>query len=131
MGGRLRITVLGATGSIGLSTLDVIARHPDRYEVFALTAHSRVDELRVLCLRHRPAYAVITDEQAARSLQQQLDAAGMPTRVLVGVGGLLEVAAHPDFKHEAMKLALADFGNRQRRFGKTSEQVVREAQAEC
>lgn len=96
MGGRLRITVLGATGSIGLSTLDVIARHPDRYEVFALTAHSRVDELRVLCLRHRPAYAVITDEQAARSLQQQLDAAGMPTRVLVGVGGLLEVAAHPD-----------------------------------
>lgn len=92
----LKVTVLGATGSIGLSTLDVIARHPERYSVFALTAFSRVAELKALCLLHRPRFAVLADEAQARELQADLHAAGLATRVLVGCGGLCEVAAHPE-----------------------------------
>ncbi len=90
-----RITVLGATGSIGLSTLDVIGRHPDRYQAFALTGFSRLNELEALCLRHRPEFAVVPDSESARHLQGGLQAAGVQTRVLVGEQGLCEVAAHP------------------------------------
>ncbi|MGK8472506.1 1-deoxy-D-xylulose-5-phosphate reductoisomerase [Stutzerimonas stutzeri] len=92
----LQITILGATGSIGLSTLDVVARHPDRYDVFALTGFSRLAELRALCLKHRPRYAVVSDQAQARTLQDQLHADGVSTRVLDGEGGLSEVAAHPE-----------------------------------
>lgn len=92
----LQITVLGATGSVGLSTLDVIARHPQRYGVFALTGFSRIAELRALCLAHRPRYAVVGDEEQARVLQDQLLGDGLDTRVLSGEGGLSEVAGHPD-----------------------------------
>ena len=96
MSGPLQVTVLGATGSIGLSTLDVIARHPERYQAFALTAFSRVAELRGLCRQHRPRYAVVADSDQARNLQDQLVCDGVQTRVLVGEGGLSEVAAHPE-----------------------------------
>ncbi|MBU2011967.1 MAG: 1-deoxy-D-xylulose-5-phosphate reductoisomerase, partial [Gammaproteobacteria bacterium] len=92
----LQITVLGATGSIGLSTLDVIARHPDRYSVFALTGFSRLADLRSLCLKHRPSYAVVGDEAQAGVLQGQLQSDGVATRVLSGEGGLSEVAGHPE-----------------------------------
>ena len=92
----LQVTVLGATGSIGLSTLDVVGRHPDRYQAFALTAFSRIAELRVLCRLHRPRYAVVDDTSRAKALQAQLDSDGVKTRVLVGEGGLSEVAAHPE-----------------------------------
>jgi 1-deoxy-D-xylulose-5-phosphate reductoisomerase len=91
-----QITVLGATGSIGLSTLDVIARHPERYQVFALSGFSRLVELEALCLIYRPRYAVVPDERSARHLQDALQAAGLATRVLFGEGGLCEVAAHPE-----------------------------------
>ncbi|BCG26430.1 1-deoxy-D-xylulose 5-phosphate reductoisomerase [Pseudomonas tohonis] len=91
-----RITVLGATGSIGLSTLDVIARHPLRYEAFALSGFSRLSELQALCLRHRPRYAVVPDQESARHLQAGLQGAGLTTEVLVGEGGLCEVASHPE-----------------------------------
>ncbi|WP_372876156.1 1-deoxy-D-xylulose-5-phosphate reductoisomerase [Pseudomonas sp.] len=91
-----QITVLGATGSIGLSTLDVIARHPERYQVFALSGFSRLVELEALCLIYRPRYAVVPDERSARHLQDALRAAGLATRVLFGEGGLCEVAAHPE-----------------------------------
>lgn len=90
-----RITVLGATGSIGLSTLDVIARHPERYEAFALTGYSRLDELLALCLRHVPVFAVVPDEASAATLRAGLDAAGSRTEVLVGERGLCAVAADP------------------------------------
>ncbi len=93
------MTVLGATGSIGQSTLDVVARHPQRFEVFALTAHTRVRELAALCQRHRPRYAVVTgdaDEAAVASLRQELHAAGLATEVLAGVQALAEVAAHDE-----------------------------------
>lgn len=91
-----QITVLGATGSIGLSTLDVIARHPGRYQVFALSGFSRLAELEALCVLHRPRYAVVPDERSARHLQGDLHAAGLATRVLFGEQGLCDVAAHPE-----------------------------------
>ncbi|MFW3896626.1 1-deoxy-D-xylulose-5-phosphate reductoisomerase [Pseudomonas putida] len=90
-----RITVLGATGSIGLSTLDVIARHPDRYETFALSGYSRLDELLALCLKHAPVFAVVPDEAAAATLRAGLDAAGSRTEVLTGERGLCAVASDP------------------------------------
>ncbi|RCL28308.1 1-deoxy-D-xylulose-5-phosphate reductoisomerase [Pseudomonas sp. AFG_SD02_1510_Pfu_092] len=88
-----RITVLGATGSIGLSTLDVIARHPDRYQVFALSGYSRIDALLALCLRHRPAFAVVPGAEAAAQLREGLAAAGCATEVLEGEAGLCQVAS--------------------------------------
>ncbi len=90
------LTILGATGSIGRSTLDVVARHPDRYRVFALAAQRRADELFDLCLRHAPRYAALADEPAARSLADRVAAAGLDTRVLAGPSALAEIAAHEE-----------------------------------
>lgn len=90
-----RITVLGATGSIGLSTLDVIARHPERYQAYALSGYSRLGELLALCLRHAPVFAVVPGDEAAQQLQADLRAAGSSTEVLVGEQGLCQVAADP------------------------------------
>ena len=90
-----QITVLGATGSIGLSTLDVIARHPTLYQVFALTGFSRLAELLALCIKHTPRFAVVPTTEVARKLQDDLSVAGLDTRVLVGEAGLCEVSAHP------------------------------------
>jgi 1-deoxy-D-xylulose-5-phosphate reductoisomerase len=91
-----RVTVLGATGSIGRSTLDVLARHPQRYEVFALSGFTRLAELEALCLLHRPRYAVTADASSARHLQGALHAAGLAVQVLCGERGLCEVAADPE-----------------------------------
>ncbi|NYH07802.1 1-deoxy-D-xylulose-5-phosphate reductoisomerase [Pseudomonas moraviensis] len=91
-----QITVLGATGSIGLSTLDVIARHPERYQIFALSGFTRLSELFALCVRHLPKYAVVPEAAAARNLQDDLRAAGLATQVLVGEEGLCQVAAAPE-----------------------------------
>ncbi|KPA92818.1 1-deoxy-D-xylulose 5-phosphate reductoisomerase [Pseudomonas asplenii] len=88
--------MLGATGSIGLSTLDVIARHPERYQAFALSGFTRLTELLALCVRHRPRFAVVPDALAGRRLQDELRAAGLSTEVLVGEQGLCEVASHPE-----------------------------------
>jgi 1-deoxy-D-xylulose-5-phosphate reductoisomerase len=91
-----QITVLGATGSIGQSTLSVIARHPEHYQVFALTAHTQIEPLFSLCLQFRPRYAVLSHEQDAKVLQAQLNQAKMRTEVLVGEIGLIEVAKAPE-----------------------------------
>ncbi|HWS75876.1 MAG TPA: 1-deoxy-D-xylulose-5-phosphate reductoisomerase, partial [Quisquiliibacterium sp.] len=88
------LTVLGATGSIGTSTLDVVARHPDRYRVFALTAHQRVAALADLCRRFRPEYAVVPDGAAAARLLGLLADAGCGTEVLEGPAALAWVASH-------------------------------------
>ncbi|MCB1877621.1 MAG: 1-deoxy-D-xylulose-5-phosphate reductoisomerase [Chromatiales bacterium] len=87
------VTVLGATGSIGVSTLDVLARHSDQFHVVALTAHRDVDKLTRLCLRHGPRYAVMVDEQAARELSRRLKDQGSTTEVLAGAVALAQVAA--------------------------------------
>ena len=93
---KQRITVLGSTGSIGVNTLDVLARHPDRFAVFALSGHSRIDLLFSQCLAHQPQFVVATDPLAATQLQSRLTAAGSRTRVLMGHQALDEVAAHPE-----------------------------------
>ena len=90
------ITVLGATGSIGNSTLDVIARHPDKYQVFALTAHTQVDAMAALCLVHTPRYAVMGSEGAAKKLQDTLRMQTCKTEVLFGVEALCDVARDPE-----------------------------------
>lgn len=87
-----RLTVLGATGSIGQSTLDVVARHPDRFEVFALTAHRQDDKLLAQCLQFAPRYAVLGDDVAAARLTAALRAAGSRTEVLCGQDALEQVA---------------------------------------
>jgi 1-deoxy-D-xylulose-5-phosphate reductoisomerase len=87
---RQRLAILGATGSIGGSTLDVVARHPERYEVVALTGHHRLDVLETLCRRHRPCYAVVADAAGARTLAASL--AGTGTEVLAGPEALEQVA---------------------------------------
>jgi 1-deoxy-D-xylulose-5-phosphate reductoisomerase len=87
-----RITVLGATGSIGQSTLDVIARHPDRFQVYALSGHSRLDELFALCKQHRPTLAVVATAADATAFSQRLRSAGLATEVLHGEAGLCQAA---------------------------------------
>jgi 1-deoxy-D-xylulose-5-phosphate reductoisomerase len=87
------ITLLGATGSIGVSTLDVIARHPDRYRVYALTAHSRIAELAALCLRFRPEVAVAGSAEGASELAALLGRDGVATEVLWGEAALCQVAS--------------------------------------
>ncbi|MEF7616007.1 1-deoxy-D-xylulose-5-phosphate reductoisomerase [Aquincola sp. MAHUQ-54] len=93
---RQRLTILGSTGSVGTSTLDVVARHPDRFEVFALTAHGKVDELAAQCARWRPKFAAMPGAEAARALREKLRAEGVPTEVLQGPQALCELAAHAD-----------------------------------
>jgi 1-deoxy-D-xylulose-5-phosphate reductoisomerase len=89
-----QITVLGATGSIGVNTLDVIARHPDRYQVFALTADRRWQLLATQCLTHKPRYAVLNDATAALELERELHRQGSSTQVLQGVEALNSVSGH-------------------------------------
>ena len=93
MNGPIGVTVLGSTGSIGVSTLDVVRRHPDRFRVAALTAHRNVEGLIQQCLTHRPAFAVMADPAAAARLEDRLRALGEPTEVLAGAAGLRHVAA--------------------------------------
>ncbi len=89
-----QVTVLGATGSMGVSTLDVLARHPERYSVFALTADRKWQVLATQCLQHNPRYAVLNDEVAAIALGQELRRQGCKTEVLQGADALAQVASH-------------------------------------
>ena len=94
--GKLRgIVVLGSTGSIGVNTLDVIARHPGRFKVVALTAHRQIDALFDQCLKFRPQYAVVGDARGAELLSLRLRTSGNSTEVLCGESGLGRVAALP------------------------------------
>ena len=89
-----RIAILGATGSIGTSALDVIARHPDRFSISALAAHRKVDELVALCMRFKPELAVIADDALLASLRAKLADAKLTTRAASGTPGLIEAATH-------------------------------------
>lgn len=91
-----KVTVLGSTGSIGVSTLDVIARHPDRYQAYALTANSRHEVLYEQCVQFSPRYAVMLDEQGAIALSKRIKTAGLPTEVLLGDEALQKVASLPE-----------------------------------
>ena len=87
------LTILGATGSIGVSTLDVVGRHPDRYRVFALTGQTRVDLLATQCAQFHPEVAVVGSAEAAAQLQALIKRDGLGTEVLFGEQALCEVAS--------------------------------------
>ena len=93
---RKRLCILGATGSVGAATLDVALRHPGRYEIFALTARRRVDDLFEQCRRCTPRYAVVERAADANHLAARLRDAGLKTEVLHGAQALCEIAAHPE-----------------------------------
>jgi len=90
------VAVLGATGSIGASTLDLITRHPDRYSVVALTAHRSVDVLMQLCRRHQPAFAVLSGVAENAADRRRFADAGFRGELLFGTAALEDVARHPD-----------------------------------
>ena len=90
------LTILGSTGSIGTSTLDVVARHPERFRIFALSGHSQTAKLAEQCLAFRPQYAVTANEAQAAELRAQLAAAGCHTKVLHGEQALCNIAAAPE-----------------------------------
>ncbi len=93
---KQKITVLGSTGSIGTSTLDVVARHPDRFEVFALSAATQVDLLLAQCAQFRPRYAVMASAPHAQLLAEKIKENNLPTLVLVENDAIKNIASHPD-----------------------------------
>ncbi len=92
---KQQLVILGATGSIGVSTLDVVARHPQRYEVLALSAQHRIEILYRQCCRFRPRFAVVGSDEAGSKLESLLHEAGSETSVLVGVESLEWIASLP------------------------------------
>ena len=90
------LSVLGATGTLGVNTLDVVARHPGRFEIFALTGATQIERLFQQCLQHRPKYAVVLAPIAARELRERLKQADVATDVLEGEAALTEVAIAPE-----------------------------------
>lgn len=95
-GAKQRITVLGSTGSVGVSTLDVIARHPERYEVFALSAATKVDALLAQCAQFSPRFAVMASAPHAELLAEKIKQNGLTTRVLIGLGAIENIASHDE-----------------------------------
>jgi len=91
---KQRVAVLGSTGSVGANTLDVIARHPDRFEVVALSAATQVDLMLAQCAQFRPRFAVMATEGPGRELAHKVEAEGLATQVLWGRRALEEMAAH-------------------------------------
>ena len=100
-----KLVVLGATGSVGRSTLDVAARHPDKLEVWGLSAHRDVEGLAQLCERHRPSHAVIADATLLGALQARLQAAGLPTQLHAGSMALDSLAAAPEAQQVMASIA--------------------------
>lgn len=90
------LTILGSTGTIGVNTLDVVARHPERFNVVALTASTQLEKLVEQCRDHRPRYAVVLNEKSAEQLRGLLHDAGVKTQVLCGIEALEQVASLPE-----------------------------------
>jgi 1-deoxy-D-xylulose-5-phosphate reductoisomerase len=93
---KQKITILGSTGSIGTNTLDVLSKHTDRFQVFALTAAKQVDLMLAQCAQFKPKFAVMSNEDAGRQLAARVKAEGLPVEVLWGPKALDEVSSHPD-----------------------------------
>ena len=90
------ITVLGATGSIGQNTLDVISRHPDKYRVFAITGHANLEDLARLASQCSPRYIVLSDEQAYKAFSELLSKTNCHSEILVGAQALDDVCSAPE-----------------------------------
>ena len=99
MSERIGLTILGSTGSVGVSTLDVLRRHADGFQVVALTAHRNVERLFQQCLDFDPSYAVVADADAAEHLHSRLRAVGRAVEVLAGTSGLERVATLPETRY--------------------------------
>ena len=108
-----KLTILGSTGSIGVNTLDVVRRHPERYRVIALCAHNQIDRLFEQCLEFQPRFAVVRDAELAAELQRRLRSVSY-THIL-----------WPEFDSTAFAAAISSYQQRERRFGRTSEQLIR------
>ncbi|WP_240754404.1 1-deoxy-D-xylulose-5-phosphate reductoisomerase [Lampropedia aestuarii] len=93
---RQRVAVLGSTGSIGTNTLDVLARHAEQWQVFALTAGHNVDLMAQQCVQFKPAFAAMADDTAAQLLRERLQAQGLAIEVLAGAEAIAQLAAHPE-----------------------------------
>ena len=93
---KQNITILGSTGSIGTNTLDVLSKHTDRFQVFALTAAKQVDLILAQCAQFKPKFAVMSNDDAGRQLASRVKAEGLPVEVLWGPKALDEVSSHPD-----------------------------------
>jgi len=93
---KQRLTVLGSTGSVGVSTLDVISRHPERFEVFALSAATKVDEMLAQCAQFSPRFAVMASAPHAALLAEKLKQNGLKTRVLTGEDAIEKIASHDE-----------------------------------
>ena len=91
-----RVTVLGATGSIGDSTLDLISQHPGQFEVFAVTGHQRIEKLAKICKQYNPSYAVTVNQQCALQLTKQLVGEGLATKVIHGESAFAMISSHKD-----------------------------------
>jgi 1-deoxy-D-xylulose-5-phosphate reductoisomerase len=89
-----RVCILGATGSIGLSTLNIVEQHPDKYSIVALTAHKRIDELIALAVIHQPQYIVIADQQDYQEAKRKVNEAQLTVELLAGPQALCDVAAY-------------------------------------
>ena len=96
MSGQQKLVVLGATGSVGRSTLDVAARHPEQLEVWGLSAHRDVEGLAQLCETFRPAHAVIADVSQFAAFKRRLSSAGLETQLHAGNEALNALAAAPE-----------------------------------
>ncbi len=96
--GMKGVAILGSTGSVGEHTLDVIARHPDRFRVVALGANRNVEKLADQCLRFSVPYAALGDTTAAARLESELRARKAPTQVIGGADALVEIAALPEVR---------------------------------
>ena len=94
MTNRQRVTVLGSTGSVGVNTLDVIAAHPERYDIFALSAATQIDLMLAQCIRFKPQYAVMVSAPHARILAEKIGQYGISTQVLQGSSALEIIAEH-------------------------------------
>jgi len=91
---KQRVAILGSTGSIGVSTLEVMALHPDRFEVFALSASTQVDKMLAQCVQFKPVFAVMASVEHGRTLAQKCKENSLPTQVLYGAAAIEEIASH-------------------------------------
>jgi len=92
---KQQVVILGSTGSIGVNTLDVMAMHPELFQVFALTASTSVDALFAQCQQFHPVFAVMADADSGRALQQRCASADLTVQVLWGAKAIADMAAHP------------------------------------